>query len=286
LPDFPIIDAHVHLYDPGAVPFGWMTSAPAIDSPHDIADFDAARGGVALDKYVFVEVAADAGAHMKEARWIAERAKADPRLAGLVLHAPLEKGVTVEADLEAMATMPKVKGVRRLIQGEADPGFCLEPGFAAGIELLPKYGFSFDICLKSFALTYGLELVRRHPAVSFVLDHIGKPDIRHGLVEPWRSQIRALASLPNVACKISGVITEAARGKDGSAHLRPYIIEVVEAFGFDRVMFGGDWPVSELTHRYRRWVDGLDAILADASASERERFYRLNAERTYRLGSQ
>jgi L-fuconolactonase len=283
MPDFPIVDSHVHLYDPTRLPFSWMKGSPILDSAHGVAEFDAERGGVAVEKLVFVEVAVDDGHHVGEARTISALAQNEPRLAGLVVHAPLQNGAAVEADLETLAALPSVKGVRRLIQGEPDPGFCLEPNFHEGMKLLKKFGFSFDICVKSFALTYGLELARRHPDVPFILDHIGKPDIRHGLVEPWRSQIRALAALPNVVAKISGVITEAHPERRGVNVLRPYILETVEAFGFDRLLFGGDWPVSALTHRYADWVAVLDEVLAGASADELRKFYRSNAERVYRL---
>ena len=147
MPTFPIIDAHVHIYDPAAARFSWLKSVPAIDRAHAIADFDAARGDVAVDQFVFVEVAADPGDHLREARHVSRLADADPRLGALVVHAPLEKGARVEEDLEAFAGLTRVKGVRRLIQGEPDPGFCLEPEFAEGIERLKKFGFTFDICV-------------------------------------------------------------------------------------------------------------------------------------------
>ena len=283
MPTFPIIDAHVHIYDPAAARFSWLKSVPAIDRAHAIADFDAARGDVAVDQFVFVEVAADPGDHLREARHVSRLADADPRLGALVVHAPLEKGARVEEDLEAFAGLTRVKGVRRLIQGEPDPGFCLEPEFAEGIERLKKFGFTFDICVKSFGLAYGLELARRHPGVAFILDHIGKPDIRRGLMEPWRGQIRSLAALPNVTVKISGVITETHPDRRALADFRPYVLEVIDAFGFDRVMFGGDWPVSDLTHRYGEWVAALDAILVDASQAELRKLYRESAQRAYRL---
>ncbi len=281
MPNFPIVDSHVHLYDPAAIPYGWMKGL-AIDHAHGIAEFDRARAPVEVEKFIFVEVSADPGHHIAEARAVAALT-GDPRLAGLVLHAPLEKGAGVEADLALLAALPNAKGVRRLIQGEADPGFCLEPGFAEGIALLPKYGLSFDICVKSFALQYGLELARRNPGVSFILDHVGKPDIRRGIAEPWASQVKALAALPNVTAKLSGVITEAHPDRRSPAVIRPYIREVVEAFGFDRVMFGGDWPVSALSHRYPDWVAMVDAALADAAPDELLKLYRTNASRVYRL---
>jgi L-fuconolactonase len=176
-----------------------------------------------------------------------------------------------------------MRGVRRLIETERDPSFALEPAFVEGVRLLAKHGFSFDICVKHWQLVYGIELVRRCPQTRFILDHIGKPDIRNGLGEPWRGQIRELAKLPNVVCKISGVITEANHTHWTKDQVKPYIAHVIDAFGFDRVMFGSDWTVSRLTHAYPAFVEILDEVLGDASEAERRKFYRDTAISAYRL---
>ena len=284
MPDFPIVDAHVHLYDPALLRYSWMRGAPAIDKSHLLADFDRACGEVAVEAFVFAEVAADPGQHLAEARFADARAAQDPRLAAILAPAPLERGAAVAEDLAALAAMPRVKGIRRLIQGEADPGMCLAPEFLAGLRLLPRYGFSFDICVRHFALVYGLELARRCPDTLFVLDHIGKPDIRHGLREPWRGQLRELARLPNVMCKLSGVVTEADHASWTPATVRPYIEHALDCFGFSRTMFASDWPVSSLTHGYGDWAAIVDDIVAAASPDEKRALFRDTARRAYRLG--
>lgn len=283
MPEFPIVDAHVHLYDVERLRYGWMKAAPRIDRTHGLADFEAARGSVAVERLVFVEVAVDPGLHLEEAQYIQGLAGSDPRLAAIVAHAPLEKGAAVEADLEALAALPSTRGVRRLIQSEPDPSVVLEPGFLAGLRLLPRFGFSFDLCVKHWQMTYAIELVRRCPEVAFVLDHIGKPDIRNGLREPWWSQIAELAALPNVVCKISGVITEADHACWTPEEVTPYVARAIEVFGFERCLFGSDWTVSELTHAYPDWVAILDRIVAGASEAERRALYRDTAIRAYRL---
>jgi L-fuconolactonase len=283
MPDFPIVDAHVHLYDIERFSYGWLESVPKLKRTHGLAEFDAARAFVAVDRIVFAEVAIDPGLHLEEAAFIQSLADKDARLCASVAHAPLEKGAAVEADLVALATFPTVRGIRRLIETERNPAFCLEPGFLAGLRLLPKFGFTFDICVKHWGLAYALELVRRCPDVSFVLDHIGKPDIKNGLREPWFSQIRALASLPNIVCKISGVITEADHQHWDRQQIKPYIAHVIESFGFDRIMYGSDWTVSNLTHAYPVFVEILDEILAGSAEADFKRFYRSTATRIYRL---
>ena len=189
----------------------------------------------------------------------------------------------MEGDLEALSHNPRVKGIRRLMETEVDQSFCLAPDFLAALKLLPRYGFSFDICVKHWGMTFAIELVRRCPDVSFVLDHIGKPGIKDGLIEPWRREIHALATLPNVVCKLSGVTTEADHCAWTRDELRPYIDHVVESFGTDRILYGGDWPVSELAGSYLQWLATLDWATSGFSAADKRKLFRDNAVKAYRL---
>ena len=283
MPDFPIIDSHVHLYDIARLRYGWLNGIPTLNRTFLLPDFDAARADVQVDQIVFAEVAVDPGLHLAEAAFVQELAAADPRLAGMIAHAPVEKSAAVEDDLAALRAFPVLRGIRRLIEVERDPGFCLEPGFIEGVRRVGRHGLPFDICVKHWAMAYALELVRRCPDVQFVLDHIGKPAIKHGLREPWWGQIAELARLPNVVVKLSGVITEADHATWTPAQVVPYVEHVLACFGFGRVMYGSDWTVAELTHRYPTWVALLDQIVAGASTTERRALYRGTAARIYRL---
>lgn len=283
MPDFPIIDSHVHLYDISRLTYPWLAGVPRINRTYLLPDFDAARGPVQVDQIVFAEVAVAPGQHVAEAAFVQELAEADPRLAGMVAHAPVEKGAAVEDDLAALANFPALRGIRRLIEVERDPGICLEPGFLEGVRRVGAHGLTFDICVKNWGLGHALELVRRCPDVPFVLDHIGKPDIKHGLRAPWWQQIADLARLPNVVVKLSGVITEADHARWTAADVMPYVAHVIDRFGFDRCMYGSDWTVAELTHRYPAWVAILDQVVAGASADELRALYRGTAARIYRL---
>lgn len=283
MPDFPIIDSHVHLYDTERLRYGWLNGVPALNRTHALADFDAARGPVQVDGIVFAEVAVDPGLHVREAEFVQELANADPRLRGMVAHAPVEKGTAVAEDIAQLSRFATLRGIRRLIETERDPGICLEPGFVEGVRTVGRHGLSFDICIKHFAMAYALELVRRCPDVAFVLDHIGKPAIKHGLREPWWGQIRELSQCPNVVVKLSGVITEADHAAWRPEQVTPYVAHVIETFGFDRVMYGSDWTVSNLTHPYPRWVEILDGVVAGASGDELRKLYRGTATRVYRL---
>jgi L-fuconolactonase len=283
MPNFAIVDSHVHLYDVDRLRYGWLDGVPKLKRTSLLADFDHARGPVEVDKIVFAEVAVDPGLHLAEAAFIQGLADKDTRLCGMVAHAPLEKGKAVEADLIALKTNRILRGIRRLIETERDPSFCLEPSFIEAVKLLPRHGLTFDICVKHWALVYGLALARRCPEVTFILDHIGKPGIRHGLREPWWGQIREMAALPNVVCKVSGVITEADHAHWRKDEVKPYISHVIEAFGFDRVMYGSDWTVSQLTHPYPAFVEILDEVLAGTSEADQRKLYRDTAIRIYGL---
>jgi L-fuconolactonase len=244
---------------------------------------DGARGTVGIDALVWVEVGADPGQYLQEASFVDGLARADLRIRAMVAHAPLERGAAATPDLEKLAAHELTRGIRRLLQDEPDDAFCLRPGFVEGVRLLARFDLSFDICVYHRQLAGALELVRRCPEVRFVLDHAGKPGIREGLMEPWRTHIRDLAALPNVWCKLSGLITEADHARWTREQLRPYVDHVIESFGFERVMFGSDWPVSEQTHRYGDWVEIVDWALAGAAEGERRKLFRGNATAFYRL---
>jgi L-fuconolactonase len=285
LPDFPIVDAHVHLYDPAAIRYGWMKNAPRLNSRHASDEFTRAIGDTVVDKLMFIEVDADADHEVAEAIWVMNAAERDPRIQAIVANLPLEKGpAAVEADMEKLSKMPLTRGIRRLIQGHVDePGWCIRPDFVAAVQLLPKYDLSFDICIYHPQMADAIELVRQCPEVSFILDHIGKPGIKAGLREPWWSQMKELASFPNVICKISGVATEADHKSWTYDQIAPYVAHAIESFGFDRVAFGGDWPVMENATRYPDWVAVVDRVTAGVAETDLRKLYRDNAIAFYRM---
>jgi L-fuconolactonase len=221
--------------------------------------------------------------YLEEADWVQSIANRSTLLKGCVACLPLERGPALEGEMARIAKLPVVKGVRRLIQNQADPAFVLQPEFLAAVKLLPKYALSFDICIFHHQLPNTLEFVRRCPEVPFVLDHIAKPGIKAGLTEPWRQHINEMAALPNVVCKLSGVTTEADHQNWTRDQLRPYIDHVIGCFGFDRILYGGDWPVSELAGKYTDWLEVLDWATAGCTREEKRKLFHDNALRVYRL---
>ncbi len=280
--DFPIVDTHLHLWDPARLRYPWLYGDPLLNAPYLLPDYNAATAGVPVEKMVFVQCEADFAQFHAEAAWAL--AQPEPRIAGVVPWAPLENGDAARADLEQLAANPRVKGIRRIIQFEPDIDFCLRPDFVRGVQALAGYGLSFDICIKPLQMENTIALVRRCPNVRFVLDHIGKPDIKNHLLDPWRGRLRALASMDNVWCKVSGLVVEADWQCWTKDDLQPYFDHVVDCFGIDRLMFGGDWPVVLQAARWRQWVETLDAMTAGASSDERRKLFHDNAVAFYRLG--
>jgi L-fuconolactonase len=151
------------------------------------------------------------------------------------------------------------------------------------MRTLAKAGYSFDLCVYHSPLSAAIDLVRSVPEMAFVLDHLGKPPIRTGDMAPWAAHIRELAALPNVQCKLSGMVTEADPKNWTPEQLRPYIHVALEAFGPERIQFGSDWPVSLLGISYGAWIDIVREAVTDLSSSEQEAFFYGNAARFYRL---
>jgi L-fuconolactonase len=281
--DFPIIDSHIHLLDQRRFGYSWAAGAPALKRDWTPDDLAASAKPIEIEGLVFVEVDVDMPQYLDEAIWVDELAKRDRRVLGAVACLPLERGASLEGEIARIVALPTTRGVRRLIQNQPDPDFVLAPDFLAALRLLPKYGLLFDICIFHSQMPNTLKMVRQCPEVSFVLDHIGKPGIKDGLSDPWRGHIRELAALPNVVCKLSGVTTEADHKAWTREQLRPYIDHVVECFGPDRILYGGDWPVSELAGSYLQWLATLDWATAGFSATDKRKLFRDNAVRTYRL---
>lgn len=280
MPSFPIIDSHLHLWDPQRLSYPWLF--PPLDRAFLPADFRAASAGVEIEALVFLECDAVVDQARAEAEQVLIWAREEPRIAAMVCNAPLETGDAARPVLERLAATEKVRGIRRIYQDQPDPAYCLRPDFVTGVRALADYGLSFDLCLKHPQLQATIGLADACPNVPMVLDHIAKPGIAAGLMQPWAAQMRDLARRENVVCKLSGVATEA--GPDWTAEtLRPYIEVALEAFGPSRIMFGGDWPVSTLRISYPAWVALVDEVTADLSEAEQRQVYRDTARTFYRL---
>jgi L-fuconolactonase len=284
MPAIPIIDSHVHLWDPNRFRMPWLDKLPAINKSMDLTDYAAATNGIDVEGLVYLQVEVAPPYALLEARDLVELARRESIVKGVVPWAPLEYGDRVAYFLEELVALgEEIKGVRRIVQDEPDPDYCLQPDFIRGNELLPEFGLTSDICCNYRQLAQNVELVRRCPGTQFILDHIAKPNIRGGEFEPWASQMRELASLPNVVCKLSGVVTETEHASWTIEDIKPYVIHTLDVFGEDRVVFGGDWPVALLAAEYPRWVATVDELTVDLSEEAKRKLWSENAKRFYRL---
>ena len=280
---FSIVDAHVHFWNPAKLNYPWLANVPALSCAFLPEHYSAATKTANVSKMVFVECGCAAAQSLDETNWISELAAHETRLKGIVAQASVEFGARVTGELTALAKNPLVKGVRRNLQAETDPYFCLQPNFVTGVHALAKFNFTFDLCIVHSQLPAVTQLVARCPEVFFVLDHCAKPAIRDKNLNPWRQHLRELAALPNVACKISGLVTEANPMRRSASDLQPYVRHALDCFGFDRVLFGGDWPVCQLATPFESWLAALETMLAGEPESHWKKLFQTNAERIYRV---
>lgn len=285
MPTCPIIDAHLHLWDPQRFRISWLDGNELLNRPYGLADYREHTAGLLIEAMVYLQVEVETPYALLEAEAVAALAREEPQLQAIVAWAPLEYGEQSRSFLEALRRVdPRIRGIRRILQSEPDD-FGTRPDFVRGVQMLPEYGLSFDICINHRQLPAAITLVRACPDTAFMLDHIAKPNISERVLDPWRDQMRELASFPNVLCKISGVATEADQTAWTPDDLAPYVRHVLDVFGEDRVAFGGDWPVALLATSYRRWVDTLDQLTADLSDTARAKLWGENARTFYRIGT-
>jgi L-fuconolactonase len=278
-----IVDTHVHFWNPQQLTYRWLAGVRTLNRAFLPQDYSAQALLPNVAKLVFVECGCDPAGSLAEARWVSGLAAAEPRLRGIVAQAAVEQGSAVREHLAALSEIPLVAGVRRNLESETDPDFCLAPEFLAGVQELTAFDFSFDLCVRHHQLPAVIELVRRCPGVRFVLDHCGKPAIRERSLDPWRQHIRELAALPNVGCKFSGLLTEADLYQWQPADLEPVVLHVLESFGPERIMLGTDWPVLRLASHHERWFEALENCLAGVPEETRRKLYQSNGEAFYRL---
>lgn len=189
----------------------------------------------------------------------------------------------VEQRLTRYSNSKKMKGFRHVIHDEADVDFMLRPNFVRGIGLLKQFDFTYDLLIFPKHLPNTLKLVRKYPDQPFVIDHIAKPIIREGKIENWKKELAAIASCENVCCKVSGMVTEANWQDWRKEDFTPYLDAVVEMFGTNRLMYGSDWPVCQLSASYQDVFGIVSDYFSSFSKSERESIFGGNATRFYRL---
>jgi predicted TIM-barrel fold metal-dependent hydrolase len=276
----PLVDTHQHLWDLQQFPYSWCAGIPALNRSFLPDDYRAAAAGTGITKAVFVECDVDEPHLLAEARHVQQLAETWPLIAGIVAGVrPGQDGFV--GHLQQLAHLPKVRGVRRVLHTQPDE-LSQSSRFIDDIRRLPDFGFSFDLCVLARQLPVAIALVQACPQVTFILDHCGVPDVKSGNLDPWRSHIRALADLPNVSCKLSGLVAYA-NASWTMVDLQPWVAHVLASFGPDRVVWGGDWPVCTLGASLSRWVEATRQLTAHLTPDDQARLFHRNAERLYRL---
>lgn len=275
------IDAHQHLWRYTPAEYGW------IDEPMAALrrDFGADDLKLAMDAAgIAGAVAVQARQTLEETRWLLDLAEKNDFIRGVVGWAPIA-GEEFPECMEEFDGRDKLKGLRHVIQGERDENYILRADFNSGITAMQGSGLVYDILIFERHLPQTVDFVDEHPKQIFVVDHVAKPLIAAGKLEPWATHMRELARREHVFCKVSGLVTEADWvGKTVSLDtLRPYLDVVVEAFGPERLMAGSDWPVCLVGTEYGAWFRMLEEYFKGFSEGEREAVFGETASWVYGL---
>jgi L-fuconolactonase len=275
-----LVDAHVHFWDPRARYHAWLAAQPELDRPFLPAQLDPGRHR--LEAAIVVQADCRSGQALDEVAWFGALADDDRRIRGIVAFAPLEHAGLLGPHLDALVQNPLVVGVRRLLQSEP-AAFLTRRDLVAGIRRLAALDLIFDACVVHEQIPQLTDLARACPDVTFVLDHLGKPDVRGRRLDPWRADLAALGRQPNVVCKLSGLGTEAGPGWT-AATVRPFLVHALEVFGPERCMFASDWPLVTVDGSHERWTDAVLDVLEPHRAGERAAVLGETARRIYRPG--
>lgn len=274
-----IIDAHHHLWIYNSVDYAWMDdSMDILKRDYLPADLETEMAEVGVTGTVVVQ----ARQLLDETTRLLEMAEAHDFIKGVVGWLDL-RSEKLRAQLDLFAPHPKLVGLRHVIHDEADENFMLRPAFLRGIEKLKDYDLTFDLLLFPKHLSRAVELVSMFPDQRFVLDHLSKPFIKAGILQPWKEDIEALAAQPNIWCKMSGMVTEAEAHKWRYEDFVPYMKTVRDAFGTDRIMLGSDWPVCRLAGEYEEVMAIPLDFFSELKASEKENILSRNAIDCYQL---
>lgn len=273
------IDTHQHLFYPDRFVYEWAAGFPTLkDRPLGVKEYQAAAAGSPLAGTIFMEVDVRADQSEAESAFFCSLAE-DPSsgIIGVVAAARPEHG-DFSAQLDRLAH-PHLRGIRRVLHTQPDE-LSTRPLFRKNVAGLGRRGLTFDMCYLARQLPLAIGLADAAPDTQLILDHCGVPDITADPA-PWKAVISELARRPNVVCKISGIIAYGGPERANAATLRPFVEHVIAAFGWDRVVWGSDWPVCDLASSYAGWAGVLDEILEKETPAHLAKLYEGNARRVY-----
>lgn len=297
--DLPIIDTHQHLWDLVQFQPPWLSGADAkIAAKHDMSNYLTETTGLNVVRAVYMEVDVAPADQDKEADYVLSiiATKKSPTVAAVISGRPGSD--KFGAYMNRHRSNSLIKGVRQVLHPDsAERGLCLQSQFVKSVQLLGEMGKSFDLCMRPTELADGATLAQKCPDTRFVVDHCGNADpaawqpaspkakqttAPGHTVEQWKTDMGKLAKLPNVICKISGIVARAPKGWTPE-YLAPAINFCLDEFGPDRVVFGGDWPVCKLGASYAEWVNALKSIISSRPLVDQKKLLHDNAVKHYAL---
>jgi predicted TIM-barrel fold metal-dependent hydrolase len=278
-----IIDTHLHIVDQAALRYPWLSGAPALNRTFSYEEYarEAKRCGITATMHMEVDV--DPADIEKEIAYVEAKANESGSLliGKIAACRPEEDGFS--ALLERVRANPFVKGFRRILHTTLPENLSESPKFRDNVRRLSGTGLTFDLCIFPHQHRQAMELIDLAPDVRFVLDHCGVPDIKAGAEHPWRETMAEIARRPNVIGKVSGVVAYADPEDWTADTLRPWVEHTIGVFGWDRVVWGSDWPVCTLGGGLSTWVAATQALVAGASAEEKAMLFSGNAKRVWGL---
>jgi L-fuconolactonase len=273
------LDAHQHFWSYSAAEYPWIGAGmERLARDYSVADLAA----VARPAGVAGSVAVQARQSLAETRWLLGLADASPFVKGVVGWVDLRSEQAAE-EIARFAGHEKFVGVRHVVQDEPDPRFLLGDEFVRGVRLLHQVGLVYDLLLYPPQLPAAVELAGLLPEQPFVLDHLAKPRVKAGELADWQRDIHALAAHPNVSCKLSGLVTEAAWRRWQRDDFTPYLDVALAAFGPERLMFGSDWPVCLLSAEYAEVIGIIADFIGTLTGDEQSLIWGNTALRVYQL---
>jgi L-fuconolactonase len=277
------IDAHQHFWDISRLTYPWMPSDPSPLRrnylPSDLKPI--------LETHRFEgSIVVQAHHSLDETRWLLELARDNEFIKGVVAWVDLTDP-QVGKTLDELQRDPHFKGVRHLVHDESDPRWLLRADVLQGLAALEERGIPYDLLLRPVHLPLVPELAGKLPGLPMVIDHIAKPSIAMGIAtgefDRWARLMEAVFPIPNLCCKLSGMITEAAWHNWSPSDLRPYVAHVLQGFGPNRLMYGSDWPVCLLAGTYKEVFAACTQALGPLPMDEREQILGGTAMRFYRI---
>lgn len=271
------VDTHVHFWEYNQQRDDWMESMPVLQQNYFPFDLISTLKENAIDACVAVQ----ASQSEDETTFLVDLANKHPFIKGVVGWIDLQDP-TIEERLNHFSQYAIIKGWRHVVQGEPDD-FLLRPDFHRGIKALQPLGYTYDILIYAHQLKPAIEFVSHFPEQPFVIDHCAKPDVAHQQIHAWKNSMQEIAQVPNVFCKLSGLLTEAKWNEWSDVEFYPYLDVVVDSFGVDRLLFGSDWPVVLVSGGYSKWKNLLENYFSGYSAADKAKIFGENALRFYHL---